>query len=298
MANIGAPGSAPGKGVDMWDDADEFFYDVLHPPSGPNVPLKVRSMVGLMPLLAVEVLEPEVLKEAPEFAGRLEWFLNYRPDLAALVSRWREPGRGERRLLSLLRGHRMKCLLRRTLDPAEFLSDFGVRSLSKYHAANPYVYRCDGVDFRVAYQPGESDSDLFGGNSNWRGPVWFPVNFLVIEALRSFHRYYGDDFKIESPTGSGRFDTLTGAADGLTRRLTAIFLRDPGGRRPVFGDQVKLQSDPHFRDHVLFHEYFHGETGRGLGASHQTGWTGLIANLLGGAGRAAATEESRGEPRR
>jgi hypothetical protein len=174
----------------------------------------------------------------------------------------------------------MKCLLRRMLDETEFLCDYGLRAMSRYHLDHPYQLGCDGGNFVVKYLPGESDSGLFGGNSNWRGPIWFPVNYLMIESLQKFHHYYGDDFKIECPTGSGRFITINEVAQELTRRLTRIFLRDPDGRRPVFGGYEKLQTDPHFRDYIFFHEYFHGDTGRGVGASHQTGWTGLVAKLL------------------
>jgi hypothetical protein len=237
-------------------------------------------MVGLAPLFAVEVLEPELLAEVPEFNQRLEWFLNYRADLAGLVSRWYEPGTGHRRLLSLLRGHRMKRLLKRMLDETEFLSPYGVRALSRYHHEHPYVFNEAGQYLEVHYLPGESDSGLFGGNSNWRGPVWMPVNFLIIESLRQFHRYYGDDFKVECPTHSGTYLTIDQIADELTRRLAQIFLADEEGRRPVFSYNETIQTDPHFRNYCLFHEYFHGDTGRGVGASHQTGWTGLVALLL------------------
>ena len=274
MANIG------GEGISLWDDSDEFFYDVLHSQEGMNRPLKVRSMVGLIPLFAVETLDPVLLDQLPQFKKRMEWFLNYRPDLAALVSRWHVPGMGERRLLSLLRGHRMKCLLKRMLDRSEFLSNFGVRALSRYHKDHPYVFHADGSAFTVNYQPAESESALFGGNSNWRGPIWFPVNYLIIESLQKFHHYYGDDFKIEHPTGSGTMLTIDEVAAELSRRLTAIFLRDEEGNRPVFGYNRKFQKDPHFCDYVLFYEYFHGDSGAGLGASHQTGWTGLVAKLL------------------
>jgi hypothetical protein len=210
----------------------------------------------------------------------LKWFLNYRPDLANLVSRWEEPGRGERRLLSLLRGRRMKRLLKRMLDETEFLSDYGVRALSRVHQDQPYTCWTGGTAHSVRYVPGESDSNLFGGNSNWRGPIWFPVNYLVIESLQKFHHYYGDDFKVECPTGSGQFLSLCEVAKELTRRLICIFQRDESGRRPALANHAKFQEDPHFRDYVLFHEYFHGDSGRGVGASHQTGWTGLIAKLL------------------
>jgi hypothetical protein len=274
MTNIG------GQGIGLWDEHDQFFYDELNLPDGRIVPLKVRSMVGLIPLFAVETLEPELLDELPEFKRRLKWFLKYRPDLHDLVSRWEEPGMGERHLLSLLRGHRMKALLRRMLDESEFLSDYGVRALSKVHGDQPYVWHLNGYDLVVRYQPAESDSGLFGGNSNWRGPIWFPVNYLLIESLQKFHHYYGDDFKVECPTGSGNYLTIEEVGEELSRRLTRIFLRDENGRRAFFGDHPKLQHDPHFRDHILFYEYFHGDSGRGVGASHQTGWTGLVAKLL------------------
>jgi len=240
----------------------------------------VRSMVGLIPLFAVETLEPELCAKVPAFTERLDWFLNYRPDLAGLVSRWHEPGKGERRLLSLLRGSRMKKLLRRMLDEGEFLSDFGVRALSRHHLDHPYILDWNGQRFTVEYQPGESASGLFGGNSNWRGPIWMPVNYLIIESLQKFHHYYGDDFTVECPTNSGHFHTIDEVATELSRRLGGIFLRNEQGERPVFGTNRRLQDDPNFRDHVLFHEYFHGDSGRGVGASHQTGWTGLVAKLL------------------
>jgi len=266
--------------LSLWDENDEFFYDVLHFPSGENVRLKVRSLVGLIPLLAVETIEPALLEMLPGFRVRLEWFLENRPQLAALVSQWGVPGKGERRLLALARGHRMKALLKRALDPNEFLSDYGIRSISKYHAEHPFVLRLDGTEFTVRYEPGESQNWLFGGNSNWRGPIWFPVNYLLIEALQRFHHYYSDDFLVECPTGSGTFMNLQQIANELSRRLIRIFSRDAAGRRACFGDRAVFQSDPHWRDLMLFNEYFHGDTGQGLGASHQTGWTGLIAKLI------------------
>jgi hypothetical protein len=267
-------------GIGLWDADDEFFYDVLHLPDDRMVPLKVRSMVGLIPLFAVETLEPDLLDKLPEFKRRLEWFLDYRPDLAALVSHWNDEGRGHRRLLSLLRGHRMKRLLKRMLDETEFLSQYGVRAISRHHEKQPYVFAVNGIDLSVRYLPGESDSGLFGGNSNWRGPIWFPVNFLLIESLQKFHHYYGDDFRIECPTGSGQLVSINEAADEIARRLTRIFLKDENGERAVFAGQPLMQNDPHFRDYLLFYEYFHGDSGRGVGASHQTGWTGLVAKLL------------------
>ncbi len=276
----GAMANIAGEGINLWDEKDEFFYDVLRLPDGSHHPLKVRSMVGLSPLFAVEVLEPELLERVPEFKRRLEWFLLYRPDLASLVSRWMEPGIGERRLLSLLRGHRMKCLLKRMLDETEFLSDFGVRALSRHHREHPFELQLQGEVFSVAYQPAESTSGLFGGNSNWRGPVWFPVNYLIIESLQRFHHYYGDDFKVECPSGSGSMLTLDEIARELSRRLTKLFLKGEDGKRPALGTHPRLQTDVHFSGYLLFNEYFHGDDGRGLGASHQTGWTGLVAKLL------------------
>ncbi len=268
------------EGLGLWDDKDKFYYDVLMMPDGQHVTMKLRSMVGLIPLFAVEVLEPEMMERVPGFHERMQWFFTNRPELTALVSRWNEPGRGERRLLSLLRGHRMKRLLARLLDETEFLSDYGVRALSKHHEAQPYVFEHGWDRFEVRYEPGESSSGLFGGNSNWRGPIWFPVNYLIIEALQKFHHYYGDEFKVECPTGSGRYLSILEVADELGHRLTRLFLRGDDGVRPAMRGHPKLAHDPHFRDHVLFYEYFHGDDGRGLGASHQTGWTALVAKLL------------------
>ncbi|MCH7771219.1 MAG: glucosidase, partial [Bacteroidetes bacterium] len=273
MTNIG------GEGIDLWDDEDEFYYDVLHSPKG-YTKLKVRSMVGLIPLLAVEVIEPEIIVKCPKFAQRMEWFLKYRPDLASLVSHWEIEGKGKRRLFSLLRGHRFKRLLKRMLDETEFLSDYGVRSLSKFHNSDPYVFRTNGNEYKVGYEPAESKTSLFGGNSNWRGPIWFPMNFLIIESLQRFHHYYGDDFKVEYPTNSGKYITINEIANELSKRLVKIFLKDNNGRRPVYGKNKKFQKDKNFNDYILFYEYFHGDEGKGLGASHQTGWTGLIAKLL------------------
>jgi hypothetical protein len=269
-----------GRDIDLWDETDEFFYDVLRTPDASATPLRVRSMVGLIPLFAVEILEPDLLARVPDFTARLRWFLDYRPDLAGLVSRWHEPGSGDRRLLSLLRGHRMKRVLRRLLDESEFLSDFGVRALSRWHLEHPYGVEVAGRRYTVAYQPGESDSGLFGGNSNWRGPIWFPVNLLIVEALRRFHDYYGPEFRIECPAGSGTLVSLGEAADEIARRLVRLFLPGPDGRRPASAALGRFAGDPHFRDHLLFPEYFHGDSGRGLGASHQTGWTALVAELV------------------
>ncbi|HTI12447.1 MAG TPA: hypothetical protein VL832_27935 [Puia sp.] len=270
-----------GSGTDgLWDNEDEFYYDTVRLPGDISVKMKIRSMVGLIPLFAVEVIDDEILQSLPEFAKRLNWLLEHRPDLAALVSRWHEKGSEEKHLLSLLRGHRIKRMLHRMLDETEFLSDHGIRALSKVYENHPYEFHVDGQVLSVRYTPGESDVPLFGGNSNWRGPVWMPVNFLLIESLQRFHHYYGDDFKVEYPTNSGNFCTLNEISIELSKRLSKLFLRDAKGLRPIFGPSEKMQFDPHFRDYMLFHEYFHGDTGRGLGASHQTGWTGLIAKLL------------------
>jgi Mannosylglycerate hydrolase MGH1-like glycoside hydrolase domain len=274
MTNIG------GDGLGLWDEEDEFYYDVLDLPGGERIPLKVRSMVGLIPLFAVEVLDGSVFERLPRFTARLHWFLDHRPDLAQLVSRWRDPNAEEQHLLSLLRGHRMKRLLGRMLDETEFLSDYGVRALSKYHRDHPYVFEHAGSRVSVGYVPGESNTAVFGGNSNWRGPIWAPVNFLLIQSLYRFHSYYGDDFKIECPAGSGTFLHLGEVAVELSRRLCRLFLLDKEGRRPALGGSRLCREDPHFRDNIAFYEYFHGDTGAGLGAAHQTGWTGLIALLL------------------
>ncbi len=267
-------------GIGLWDQEDGFYYDVLNPPHGAPIRLRIRSMVGLIPLFAVEVLEDAELERLPNFRRRMRWFLRYRPDLADMVSRWEEPGVGGTHLLSMLRGHRMKRLFRRMLNESEFLSDYGIRALSREHRDTPYCFDCDGSALTVRYTPAESDTYMFGGNSNWRGPIWFPVNYLLFESMMKFHHYYGDDFKIECPTGSGHFVTIREAAEEVRRRLCRIFLKDPDGRRAVFGHTDKFQADPHFRDHIPFYEYFHGDSGRGVGASHQTGWTGLIAMLL------------------
>jgi hypothetical protein len=264
----------------LWNEEDQFFYDVLHLPHGERLPLRLRSLVGLMPLLAVETLEPEELAELPGFKIRMEWYLNYRPDLTNLVSHWEIPGLGNRRLIALVRGHRMKRLLMRLLDPDEFLSPHGIRSISKFHARHPYEFHVDGTTHRVDYEPGEGQTPLFGGNSNWRGPVWFPINYLLIESLQKFHSFYGDDFKVESPTGSGQLLTLDEIADDLSKRLNHLFLRRDDGTRAFQGRDQELFQKPDWTDKIWFHEYFHADDGSGLGACHQTGWTGLSAELL------------------
>jgi hypothetical protein len=274
MNNLGA------DDISLWDDDDGFYYDVLHLPGESSFPMKVRSMVGLIPLFAVETLEPEVLNRLPGFKKRLEWFIDNRPDLTQNVACMRTPGDEERRLLSVVSRDQLRRVLALMLDESEFLSPYGVRALSRFHRENPYTLRVNGDVHRVDYEPAESSTGLFGGNSNWRGPVWFPVNYLLVESLQKFHHYLGDDFKVECPTGSGRMMNLWEVAAELSRRLSRIFLRDESGRRPVFGGVEKFQTDPHWRDLVLFHEYFNGDDGSGVGASHQTGWTGLVAKLL------------------
>jgi hypothetical protein len=264
----------------LWDEEDEFFYDQIRMSDNSIVKLKIKSMVGLIPLFAVEVITKETLKENPVFEEHMSWFLRHRPDLARLVSRWYEEGKENKHLLSLLRGHRMKRILSRMLDETAFLSDYGVRALSKEYQDNPYKLTQRGVELTLKYAPGESDSFTYGGNSNWRGPIWLQMNFLIIESLRKFHFFYTDDFKIEYPTGSGKFISLKEVGTELAGRLLKIFLKDENGKRAVFGNNEKYQKDPHFADLILFHEYFHGDNGKGIGASHQTGWTGLVANLI------------------
>jgi hypothetical protein len=268
------------EGIELWDEADGFYYDVLHLPDGNHFPLKVRSMVGLIPLFAVETLEPELLARLPGFKRRLEWFIDNRPDLTRNLACMRTPGRGERRLLSIVDGERLRRVLHYMLDETEFLSPHGIRALSHIHNEHPYTLNVNGTEHRVSYEPAESSTGLFGGNSNWRGPVWFPVNYLLIESLQKFHYYLGDSYKVECPTGSGQMRTLWEVAAEIARRLSRIFLRGPDGQRPVYGGTEKFQRDPHWRDLILFHEYFHGDNGAGIGASHQTGWTGLVAKLL------------------
>ncbi|ANI90322.1 glucosidase [Arachidicoccus ginsenosidimutans] len=270
-----------GDGKGLWDYQDEFYYDRLHSKDGIDisVTLRLRSIVGIIPLFAVEVIDEESLQHAPKFIERMNWLFKNKPQLAALVSRWEEPNNTQH-LLSLLRGHRMKKILERVLDTNEFLSPHGVRSISKFHLNNPYRIALDGNNFTVTYLPGESDSGIFGGNSNWRGPVWLPINFLVIESLRSFHSYYGDDFKIECPTGSGNFLTIKEIAYFLSDKIVSLFTKDENSNRAFLNDTSTMQRDPNFNDHILFHEYFNGDNGKGLGASHQTGWTGIVAKII------------------
>jgi hypothetical protein len=269
-----------GRSHDLWSDEDGFFYDVLHLPDDARTPLKIRSLVGLIPLLAVQTLEPEVLLRHEGFRRRLEWFIDNRPDLTENVACMRSAGRGERRLLAIVDGEQLRRVLTVMLDEREFLSPYGIRAISQVHRDAPYVLRVNGTEYRVAYEPAESTNGLFGGNSNWRGPIWFPINFLIVEALQKFHHYFGDDFRVECPTGSGQMMTLWEVAQEISRRLSRIFLDDANGRRPVFGAVELFQADPRWHDLIPFHEYFHGDTGAGVGASHQTGWTALVAKLL------------------
>ncbi|HMD03256.1 MAG TPA: hypothetical protein VKG44_09865, partial [Candidatus Baltobacteraceae bacterium] len=273
MNNIG------GRGQGLWDEEDGFYYDVLKLDDGPQLPIKIRSLVGLLPLLAVQALELEDLKEFPAFKRRLEWFIENRPDLRQNVACMQTEGVGERRLLAIVGRDRLVRILEKMLDEARFFSPHGIRAISRFHQDHPYVLNLGGNGYRVDYEPAESSSGLFGGNSNWRGPIWFPINYLLIEALQKFHHYYGDDLKVECPTGSGNMVTLWDVASELSHRLLDIF-RDDGERRPVYGGTEKFQRDPEFKNYLLFYEYFHGDNGAGIGASHQTGWTGLVAKLI------------------
>ena len=269
-----------GENSSLWDEQDGFYYDTLHLEGDGDFPLKVRSMVGLIPLFAVLTIEPEMLDKLPNFKRRLNWFIENRTDLIADVACMQSPGEGERRLLAIVYRTRLEQVLKIMLDENEFLSDYGIRSVSKFHASNPYILPVDGVEHRVDYEPAESHSGAFGGNSNWRGPIWFPVNYLIIESLQKFHHYFGDDLKVEFPTGSNNFLNLWDVSAQLSKRLSGIFLPDENKRRAAFGNLEKFHSDEHWRDLLLFHEYFNGDNGAGLGASHQTGWTGLVAKLL------------------
>jgi len=269
-----------GEGIELWDKEDGFYYDVLHLPNGDRHYLKVRSLVGLIPLLAVETLEQDIVDRLPGFKRRMQWFIDNHPDVPEHIETAEHKGKGVRRLLSLVNRGQLESVARYLLNESEFLSPYGIRAISKFHKENPYVFRTNGTEHRVDYEPAESSTGLFGGNSNWRGPVWFPINFLLIEALQKFHHFYGDGFRVELPTGSGRSATLWDAAAEISRRLTRIFLRSSDGTRPVYGGLEKFQQDPHWRDLIYFHEYFHGDNGAGIGASHQTGWTGLVSKLI------------------
>jgi hypothetical protein len=269
-----------GGDTGMWDEEDGFYYDVLRLPDGRAERLKVRSMVGLLPLCAATIFEGELLTKQPELAERFQWFIEARPELCAAVHDPRKVGVAGRRLAAILDETKLRRVLAKMLDEHEFLSPYGLRSLSRYHADRPYVIHVGGQEYRVNYLSAESDSGMFGGNSNWRGPIWVPVNVLIVRALLQYYAYYGDDFTVECPTGSGRQMNLYQVAEEIARRLAGIFLRDGEGRRPVFGGTRRFQEDPHWRDCLLFYEYFHGDNGAGLGASHQTGWTGAVARLM------------------
>lgn len=264
----------------LWNKEDGFYYDVLHLPDDRQIEMKVRSMVGLIPLFAVETLEPKTLQQFPSFKRRLEWFIQNRPDLRCNVACMETEGVGARRLFAIVSPDKLRRILQKMLDESEFLSDYGIRAVSRYHADHPYTFHTNGTEFRVNYEPAESTSGLFGGNSNWRGPIWFPVNFLLIEALQRFHHYLGDDFVVECPIGSGQMLTLKQVASELSQRLTCIFLKDSSAKRPVYGGTQAFQTNPHWQDLILFYEYFHGDNGAGIGANHQTGWTGLVAQLI------------------
>lgn len=269
-----------GKGISLWDEEDGFFYDALCLPDHSRQLLKIRSLVGLLPLFAVEIIEPKMLEEMPVFKRRMEWFISKRPNIACNMTSIFQTGEEDRRMISFLTKKRIISVLKYMLDETEFLSDYGIRSLSKYHEKNPYKMHIDSEEYSIDYQPAESKSGMFGGNSNWRGPIWFPINFLIIESLQKYHHYYGDSLKVEFPTGSGRYLNLWDVGIELSHRLNKLFLRNEHGKRPIYGDISKFQNDRHWKDYILFHEYFHGDTGQGLGANHQTGWTGLIAKLL------------------
>lgn len=266
--------------ISLWDDEDCFYYDALRMPDGQQLPLKVRSMVGLIPLFAVAVLELDTLQNFPGFKKRMQWFIQNRPDLKDNVACMETPGMGARRLLAIVYKAKLKRILQRMLNEDEFFSPHGIRAISKYHQEHPFVLHQGEDDYYVQYEPAESTTGLFGGNSNWRGPIWFPLNYLIIEALWQFYQYFGDEFKVECPTGSGQEMTLREVARHLSNRLVSIFEQDEAGRRPVYGELEVFQSDPHWRNYILFHEYFHGDHGAGLGASHQTGWTGLVAVMI------------------
>ena len=268
------------KDIGLWDEQDQFFYDVLKKPDGSEMRLRVRSMVGLIPLFAVEVIDHSLYEQIPEFVQRLEWFLKNKSVYASSVAEWGDLLNGDKHLLSLIRADKLTAVLQRVLDETEFLSDYGIRALSKFHEAQPFSIDVDGNRFGVQYLPAESDSSMFGGNSNWRGPIWFPLNYLLIESLQRYHYYYGESLTVEFPTGSGNRCTIGEVAAEISNRLLAIFRPGADGKRPLYGQYDILNMTPHFRDYILFYEYFHGDNGRGVGASHQTGWTGLVAKLL------------------
>ncbi len=263
----------------LWDEMDQFYYDKIHTPEARTIFLRVRSLVGLIPLCAVEVLDEKLLNQLPVFKKRVDWVLKNRPDLASMISRWHEPGKGSTHMLSLLRGHRMKMVLKKLFDESEFLSDYGIRSLSKFHKDEPFVFNLHGENLTVSYSPAESDLSIMGGNSNWRGPIWFPLNYLIIDSLNKYSQYYGEDYEVEYPTNSGNITTIKHAAFEISKRLLGIFTKDSSNERAVL-HKNELFKKEYFNEHVLFFEYFNGDDGSGLGASHQCGWTGLVADLI------------------
>jgi len=280
------------EGVELWNDQDGFYYDVLHEEDKEHIPLKVRSMVGLIPLFALTILESDLIDQLPSFKRRMEWFINNWEDIHKHLESWEETGHNGHLLLSIVNHEKLPRILKVMLNESEFLSSYGLRALSRYHLEHPYTLELGGVIHSVDYEPAESTTGLFGGNSNWRGPIWFPVNYLIVQSLHGFYHFYGDTMKVEFPTGSGTLMNLEQVADEISRRLTNIFLRDASGRRAVHGGVEKFQRDPYWRDLLLFYEYFHGDNGAGLGANHQTGWTGLVANLLQQSGEYRAREQN------
>lgn len=274
MENLGAEKQG------LWNEEDGFFYDVLRLSDGESISLRLRSIVGLIPLFAVEIIDHHILEKMPKFRERMDWILKNKKELANLVSHWEVEGQGQKHLMSILRKTRLKRVLNRMLDENEFLSKFGIRAMSKIYEKNPYIFTAHDNEYVVYYTPAESDSKMFGGNSNWRGPIWFPINFLIVESLQKFHAYYGDSVKVEFPVGSGNEVTLNYVSDQLAKRLESIFLRDENGNRAFNGGIEKFNKDPYFKDYIMFYEYFHGDNGRGVGASHQSGWTATVAKLL------------------
>mgnify|MGYP001213540739 CR=1 FL=1 len=279
------------EGIELWNDQDGFYYDVLHEDDKEHIPLKVRSMVGLIPLFAITILESSLIDQLPSFKRRMQWFINNWEDIHKHLESWEEIGHDGHLLLAIVNHEKLPHILKVMLDESEFLSSYGLRALSRYHLEHPFSLEMGGVIHSIDYEPAESHSGLFGGNSNWRGPIWFPLNYLIVQSLHTFHHFYGDSMKVEFPTGSGTLMNLEQVADELSRRLTNIFLRDDAGRRAVHGGIEKFQHDPYWRDLLLFYEYFHGDNGVGIGASHQTGWTGLVANLLQQSGEYRDREE-------
>ena len=274
MENIG------GTQNGLWDEEDGFFYDLLQLNNGDSKSLKLRSIVGLIPLFAVEIVEHDLLEKLPNFQARMEWILKNKPQLAGLVSHWEVEGKGGKHLMSILRKTRLKRVLSRMVDEKEFLSDYGIRSMSKIYEENPFEFNIDGLNLKVQYKPAESDSSMFGGNSNWRGPIWFPINFLIVESLQRFHYYYGENIQIEYPANSNEIRNLDYVANDLSKRLYSIFTKDENGNRAFNGGNNLLNHNEFFKNYIMFHEYFNGDTGEGIGASHQTGWTATIAKLI------------------